>query len=368
MPEYENKAAWLTGAGKPLEVKPALSRTIKPDQIRVKNYAIAINPIDWILQRVGTMAAPKLPFILGNDVAGEVVEVGRQVTRFKKGDRVVGQAVLLDPKNKEEDTGSFQLYTILHEHMASPLPNKMRFENAAVMPLALSTAACGLFEENQLSLPYPSLKPEPRNQTLLVWGGSTSVGCNAIQLAVAAGYEVFATSSPKNFALVRSLGASQVFDYNDASVVDQIVQAMNGKTTAGAISMGSNSALPCIDILSRCKGNKFVSMASYPGPLVPPERFLQPRMVYNLVTGTIRTMIRSWLKGVRTGTVQAATLVHSGVGQAIYVDFLPTALERGQFVAAPEPVIVGSGLEALQGAMDAWRRGVSAKKIVVTLD
>jgi len=63
------------------------------------------------------------------------------------------------------------------------------------------------------------------------------VGCNAIQLAVAAGYEVFTTCSPKNFDLVKELGASQTFDYNSKTVVKDIIHAFQNKTTAGAISV-----------------------------------------------------------------------------------------------------------------------------------
>lgn len=62
-------------------------------------------------------------------------------------------------------------------------------------------------------------------QTVVVWGGSTSVGSNAVQLAVAAGYEVVTTASPRNFDHVRALGASAVFDYNSSTVVQDIIGA-----------------------------------------------------------------------------------------------------------------------------------------------
>jgi NADPH:quinone reductase-like Zn-dependent oxidoreductase len=56
---------------------------------------------------------------------------------------------------------------------------------------------------------HPVADAAPTGQTVLVWGGSTSVGSNAIQLAVAAGYEVITMSSPRNFEYVTPLGASQ---------------------------------------------------------------------------------------------------------------------------------------------------------------
>lgn len=55
------------------------------------------------------------------------------------------------------------------------------------------------------------------------------------------------------------------------------------------------------------------------------------------------------------------------VGKAIYQDFLPAALESGQFKAKPEPEVKGHGLESIQGGMDALKKGVSASKVVITL-
>jgi hypothetical protein len=55
------------------------------------------------------------------------------------------------------------------------------------------------------------------------------------------------------------------------------------------------------------------------------------------------------------------------VSKAIYEDFMPQALAEGRYIAAPEPVVVGKGLDHIQAALDAQRQGVSAKKVVVTL-
>lgn len=163
----------------------------------------------------------KTPFILGIDVAGEIVEVGRGVTHLKIGDRVVGHAAGSNKNRNKSAQGAFQLYTVMLAYMVSPIPDTLSFESAAVVPLGASTAACGLFQKDQLALelPNPSRSPKPLGKTVIIWGGATSVGSNAIQLAVAAGYEVITTSSPKNFGYVKKLGANQVFDYNSKTVV-----------------------------------------------------------------------------------------------------------------------------------------------------
>src|SRR5271169_1021658 len=119
-----NTAAWLTGAKvSPLQVKSAPYTTPRENEIVIKNGAVAINPIDWMLQDQGTSIMftwLKYPFVLGTDVAGEVVEIGSRVTRFNIGDRVVGHAVGKDQKRNRSAECAFQTYTVLLAHMASP--------------------------------------------------------------------------------------------------------------------------------------------------------------------------------------------------------------------------------------------------------
>ena len=97
-----------------------------------------------------------------------------------------------------------------------------------------------------------------------MWGGSTSVGSNAIQLAAAAGYEVITTASPRNFDYVKSLGAAQVFDYNSPSVMPDIIAAFAGRTLAGAIAFGTTSAASCIRIAGACQNGKQVRVHRQP--------------------------------------------------------------------------------------------------------
>ena len=330
---------------------------------------MAINPVDWIIQDMGKFMFSwlKYPFILGVDTAGEVVEVGPGVTRFKVGDRVVGHANGSDQNYNKPSHGAFQAYTVLLVNAASPIPNTMSYESAAVLPLGLSTAACGLFQKDQLALQHPTVPAKPTGKTLLIWGGSTSVGCNAIQLAVAAGYEVITTCSPKNFPLVKNLGATQAFDYNSKTVIPDIIHAFNGKTTAGALTIGARAAENALDILSKCTGNKFISMATYPVPQPPPKSFPVLATAAAYMSGMANIWLKSKTRGIRTNFIFGSTLLYNEVGKAVYVDFLPRALAEGVYVAAPEPQIVGKGLENIQVAFDTQKKGVSARKVVVSL-
>ena len=363
-----NQAAWILANKQPFQIQDAPYTAPGSTEIVIRNHAVAINPIDWIMQDQGTGFAfrwIKFPFIFGSDVAGQVVQIGNDITRFKVGDRVMGQALSTDEKINKASHGAFQLYTVLLEQTTTPIPESMSFEEASVMPLALTTASAGLFDKEQLGLRYPSIQAKPLNETVMIWGGSTSVGSNAIQLAVAAGYDVVSTSSPRNFDHLRSLGASHVFDYNDPDVTNEIAKSLEGQHLAGAMAIGEDSAVRCIDVLSRCKGDKKVAMATLPIPSQP-KRFAALQIIFHMATGMSSIFARSKFHGIKTSIIWGS-VAHSPVGNAVYRDYLPKALASGTFKAAPEPEIVGQGLEAVQEALKAQKKGVSAKKVVVSL-
>jgi len=373
-PKLPNIAAWLVASRARLEVKPAPYTAPRENELVIRNYAVAINPLDWILQGAGSLffSWMKLPFILGSDLAGEVVEVGAGVSRFKVGDRVLAHAVGTDKKRNRPAESAFQHYTVVLAHLTAPIPDTLSYESAAVLPLGLSTAACGLFQQDQLALSHPAATAPPTGKTLLVWGGSTSVGSNAIQLAVAAGYEVITTASPRNFAYVRQLGASHVFDYHSPTVVADVVEALRGKTSAGALAIGGSSALACVDIIHACSGNKFVSIATFP---VDFQRLTQTgssgwqllRQVPRLLAFGGSLLLKSRLRGIRTNSIFGTTLMDNEVSRVIYADFLPRALAEERYAAAPPPHVIGQGLAAIQAGLDAQRKGMSAQKVVVAL-
>jgi NADPH:quinone reductase-like Zn-dependent oxidoreductase len=120
-----NQAAWLSAKlARPLEITVAPYTSPGISEIVVKNRAVAINPLDWFKQSAGNLMFSwiKYPLIMGSDLAGEVVEVGEGVTRFKVGDRVMGHAVGMDPKSNKSAEGAFQEYTVMRTNMASPIP------------------------------------------------------------------------------------------------------------------------------------------------------------------------------------------------------------------------------------------------------
>lgn len=342
------------------------------DEILVRVRAVAINPVDWVIQGTGrvTYRWLRTPAVLGSDVAGDVVAVGSGVTRFRVGQRVFGLATGTDRGRDPLREGAFQEHTVLLERLAAPIPDGMSDDEAAVLPLGLSTAASALFQRAHLGLRMPTDGTPTRDGgVVVVWGGSTSVGMNAVQLARAAGYDVVSTASPRNAAIVHSLGAEAVVDYTSAGAVDDLVAAIGGRPVAGAVALGAGSTDACIDVLRRTGGTR-LAMASTPVSLAElvGRRRLFPAMIPvfgRIGLATARSTARARLAGIRAGFVWGSSLRDDEVGPALWGDVVPRALADGSLRPAPEPVVVGSGLADIQGALDRQRAGVSASKLVV---
>ncbi|KAJ5372769.1 Polyketide synthase enoylreductase [Penicillium concentricum] len=370
-----NQAAWLTAkSAHPLMVGVAPYTPPGPHQIIIKNAAVAVNPVEWTKQLMGDKMFSWInyPVVLGNDCAGEVVQLGDKVSNVKVGDRVLAHALSMDPAVNRSSEGAFQHYTVIRDHMVTEIPDWLSYEEACVVPLGLSTAATALFQSEFLFLNRPGnlLRAAPNSlpEAVLVWGGSTSVGCNAIQLAALAGYEVITTCSPKNFEYVTTLGASAVFDYRNELTIPQIIHLLKDKMVVGAIAIGNDSTEACIKILAKTNGSKFVAQAGFPFPeKVPTTTFQLFRTMAASKWSDIKIFIKSKRRGVKTKSIFGSSAAHTEVGAMIYREFLPEALAGGTFVAAPKPRIVGKGLEQIQSAMDCHMRGVSAQKVVVSL-
>lgn len=229
----QHKAVFLDGKQKPFRIGDIDTKSPGKGEVLIRSKAIAINPVDWKVQDFGVFV-DNWPAILGEDVAGDVVEVGEGVTRVKPGQRVFAHAPYLMSKVLQH--ASFQELVLVSEAEVVPIPDSMKYEDATVLPLALSTAAAGLYQSKKeicLELDLPSTSPKKSGKTVLVWGGSSSVGTAAIQLATASGATVVTTCSPRNNALVEKLGA-KAFDYNSPSIVGDLVEELKKGNFVGA--------------------------------------------------------------------------------------------------------------------------------------
>ena len=331
-----NKVAFLDKAGNPFRIAEAPIPSPGPNEIVVKNHAIALNPLDHIQYTKGIMVK-SYPAVLGSDVAGDVYAIGSDVTRFKKGDRVVGHAWgLLTGKPTD---GAFALYTNLPAENCASIPEGIPYKNAAVLPLAIDTACSGLFEPDGLNLKWPHENTEPTGKTVIVYGASSSVGSMAVQLATLAGYQVLGIASQKNAEFVKLAGADKFFDYNDNRIVENIVKALDPTSLIGvfdAIGMDDSHDI-LVDVLKQVGyTGMYVTTKQSPHDL--------PRVI-----GSKRMF---------------------GIGEfsfPLWRNFVSTELQSGRLKCLPKPEVIGQGLDKIQAGLDQLGKGVSAKKLVVEL-
>ncbi|KJC65774.1 zinc-binding alcohol dehydrogenase family protein [Agreia bicolorata] len=372
-----NSAAYLTAPYADLTVAEAPYTSAATGELVIRARALAVNPLDEIKQSTGNVMYGWLPSpaVLGEDVAGEVVEVGAGVSGFAVGDRVIAYAVGMEKNRNHAAEGAFQLFTVVQAQLTARIPDDLSFENAVVLPLAISTAASALFQNDQLGLRHPNRTAQTdadanAAEWVVVWGGATSVGSNAIQLAVAAGYSVITTASPHNHDRMRALGARHVVDYRSGSAVREVVTLVDGRPVAGVLAIGTGSAEPALSIAVETGARRVslaspsVSMSSLPRRRAP---LALARFGLRMLSRTVPLMIRSRVRGIRTRFVWGSSLMTNEVGPMLWGRFLPEALAAGRYVTAPRAEVVGTGLESIQPALDALRRGASATKFVVTL-
>ena len=187
-----------------------------PDQIKVRLRSAGVNPVDTKIRRNGLLAvAGVLPAILGCDGAGEVVDAGHAVTRFKVGDRV-----WFCHGGLGGDPGNYAEYTVLDQRWASVMPRSLDFSQAAAAPLVLITAWGMLFDRGRLQA----------GQTALIHAGAGGVGHVALQLARQRGARVITTvGSIEHAALARQWGADEVIDYRSQDFVVEVNRLTGGR-------------------------------------------------------------------------------------------------------------------------------------------
>jgi NADPH:quinone reductase-like Zn-dependent oxidoreductase len=152
----------------------------------------------YLLRLAFGLRGPRQP-VLGRDVAGTVVAVGSNVTRFALGDEVYGVA-----------PGSFAQFAVGHEDKLALKPATTSFEQAAVVPISGLTALQSLVDVGRV---------QP-GQRVLITGASGGVGSYAVQLAKASGAVVTAVCSTAKIDHVRALGADHVVDYTQEDFTD----------------------------------------------------------------------------------------------------------------------------------------------------
>jgi NADPH:quinone reductase-like Zn-dependent oxidoreductase len=196
------KAIVQEGYGSPdaLKLREVETPAAGDDGVLVEVHAASVNALDWHLARGVPFFIPILEAIggpkhrvRGVDLAGRVTEVGKNVTRFKPGDEVLGGA-----------DGSFAEFTVTTEKRLAPKPAGITFEQAATLNIAGLTALQGLRDRARVRAA----------QRVLVNGAGGGVGTFAVQIAKWLGAHVTALTRARSADLVRSIGADEVIDHD----------------------------------------------------------------------------------------------------------------------------------------------------------
>ncbi len=179
-----------------------------------------INPADIKHATIGLHSS-----VAGYDMSGEVLEAGPD-SPFTPGDKIFG----LNPTGPGRPLymGAHQDYAIASSKFWYKLPaaGRLGLREAATLSVMTLTASDGLFHLLGLNFPEAGIAGSA-SQALLIWGGASTVGLAALQLAKAAGHgPIFVTASAKNHGTLKAMGANYCFDYKDDDVVNQIRKAI----------------------------------------------------------------------------------------------------------------------------------------------
>ena len=222
------------GAIETLLVQPLAVRVLEPKEVRVSVEACGLNFLD-VFRAMGLVEGG----LLGEEFCGRIVETGTDVTTVMVGDRVAGFAF-----------GTFGPEVVTREELVALAP-------ADVSATALATIP-SVFVTSVLSYELAGLKAGDR---VLIHAGAGGVGLAAIQLAQAAGAEVFATASTPKQAYLRSLGVEQVFDSRSTAFGREILDATGGAGIDMVLNSLTGEGFIEASLACLAQGGRFVELA-----------------------------------------------------------------------------------------------------------
>ena len=322
------KAIVYTKYGPPavLQFREVAKPVPEDNQVLVKVLAASANALDFrrfektsLLGRfLDGVLIKAINTVIGADIAGRVEAVGAAVTQFRPGDEVFGQS--------KGARGAFAEYARADENQLALKPAGLSFEQAAVVPVAATTALQGLRNHGQI---------QP-GQKVLIHGTSGGVGTFAVQLAKSFGAEVTAVCSTRNLDMGRQMGAGHVIDYTQEDF------SRNGQRYDVIVAVNGNH--PLRDYLRALNpGGIYVALG---GSL---SQFFQGVLLGPLVSRLGRKKVRSFIAKMN----QADLLL------------LKELLEAGKLVPVIEKCYpLSETAEAIRYLAEGHARG----KVVITVD
>ena len=224
-----------SGAIETLRVEPLAPRALEPREVRAAVEACGLNFLD-VFRAMGLVEDEGM---LGEEFCGRIVEVGSDVTGVAVGDRVAGFAF-----------GTFGPEVVTREELVALAPAGMSATALATIPSVFVTCV--------LSYELAGLEAGDR---VLIHAGAGGVGLAAIQLAQAAGAEVFATASAGKRDHLRSLGVEYVFDSRTTAFGREVLDATDGEGIDVVLNSLTGEGFIEASLACLARGGRFVELA-----------------------------------------------------------------------------------------------------------
>ncbi len=205
------RAVVITEHGGPevLKVQERPEPPVGPGEVRITVKAAGINFADTLARTGLYPDAPKVPCVVGYEVAGEVESAGDGVESVKPGDRVIAGTRF---------NGQAELVTV-PERMVYELPDGVSFEQGAAFPVNYATAEAGLVVMGGLT----------EDERVLIHAAAGGVGISATQIARSIGAEVFGTASASKHDAIREQGVDHAIDYRSQDFAEEVRRLTGGE-------------------------------------------------------------------------------------------------------------------------------------------
>ncbi|KAJ5365945.1 GroES-like protein [Penicillium concentricum] len=380
-------AAVSLANGEPFKVLTRPTPKPGPGELLIEVKSVALNPADGHMRDKGLFISA-YPTVIGFDISGLVLEVGDNIPvgatdespcpYFRPGITRVAAFAASFWRACDPDYGAFQERCLVPWQHALPLPEGVSWNQAATLPVAVevplsawdimgisrvgeATASSSVSAAPVVSDTSAGTQQnkKQKNEALLVWGASSSVGTMGVQSARLLREDhdssfaaVYTTAGAANLKYIGSLGADRVFDYKDPHVVDAIISAAreDGLVIRHCF-LATGQLAPCQAVLKafiwddQRKEDQKAKIGS--APVIPADAeevngvetlFVLPSMDEGQRLAQFQCWMGTWLR---------------------------ENLANGTIRPSPEPRVVGKGLGAINAGLDVLLRGVSCTKLVV---
>jgi NADPH:quinone reductase-like Zn-dependent oxidoreductase len=344
MAPQTQKALLVTEVGKPLTLvtdwpvpQPG------PNQVQIRVTVAGPNPHDQKARDRGLFIAEHLPAVLSNDVVGQIVAVGSDVTDFSIGEKVFGQAGI-SPGSAQN---GFQEYAVLDTDFIAKIPDGFTEDDVASLPTNILAPVIAFFSPSLLGLPAPWYSAAPvsgqKDKTILILGGGSNCGKFGVQLAALAEFGRIVVVGGSETEL-KSYGATHVIDRHGTPsetvarirevVGDDLLYAYDAINPLATQVIGINA-------LSSTKKGKMARLL----PIGPIDE----------------SQVQKKKAGYELLDVLGLSHLHAELSKSFW-EHLPRFLREGKIKPSAYKKVDGWGAEEVNKVLDAYRDGKKVAK------